>query len=316
MVDLDGFDEAMQRQREMARANWAGSGEAATARVWFEIREREGASEFLGYETVQAEARIVAIVVDGEETESAGQGAEAMVVANQTPFYGEAGGQVGDVGDLKTAAGAEFLITDTKKQVGDLTIHVGRVESGAISVGDEVELRIDDGRRERLRGNHSATHLLHEALRRELGQHVTQKGSLVAPDRLRFDISHPKPVTREALAAVEADVNRQIRANREVTTRLMDPEQAVSAGALALFGEKYGEEVRVVSMGEEGDGYFSTELCGGTHVGRTGDIGAFKIVVRGAGGRRRAPHRSADRGGRARPSGRPGADAGRRLRSC
>ncbi|HSE77908.1 MAG TPA: alanine--tRNA ligase [Alphaproteobacteria bacterium] len=285
-VDVEGFNNGMERQRAEARKAWAGSGEASTEQVWFQIRERVGATEFLGYDAETAEAKITAIVVDGREVQEAIAGSDVAVVVNQTPFYGESGGQMGDSGVMFTAVGTEASVRDTQKKLGDLHVHLGRVERGALKVGDVVDLRIDAVRRDRLRANHSATHLLHEALRRKLGQHVTQKGSLVAPDRLRFDISQPTPISAEDLRAVESDVNARIRANRDVRTRLMTPDAAVEAGALALFGEKYGDEVRVVSMGDEAGGeaenYYSTELCGGTHVRRTGDIGLFKIVSESA----------------------------------
>jgi len=290
-VDTSGFDAAMERQRAEARAHWAGSGEAATERVWFDIHERHGASEFLGYDRTAAEGETLALVVDGAPVPEAADGAEVLVVVNQTPFYGESGGQMGDTGRMVTADGVEVAVHDTQKRLGDLFVHMGRVSGGTLKVGDVVEMRVDATRRDRLRANHSATHLLHEALRRHLGDHVTQKGSLVAPDRLRFDISHPKAVEGDELRAVEADVNGQIRDNSAVGTKLMTPDDAVAAGALALFGEKYGEEVRVVSMGRDADAAppFSTELCGGTHVERTGDIGLFKIIAEqavGAGVRR------------------------------
>ena len=281
-VDVDGFNAAMERQRAAARASWHGSGDAAVARVWFELREDVGATEFLGYETTRAEARVVALMVDGARVEQAADGAEVTVVTNQTPFYGESGGQVGDIGFMTSAAGATVGVADTRRQADNLIVHIGRLSGGGLAVGDTVEMQVDAARRDRLRGNHSVTHLLHAALRGKLGDHVTQKGSLVAPDRLRFDISHPKPMTADELADVEARVNAQIRANAAVATRLMAPEQAVEAGALALFGEKYGEEVRVVSMGADDGEAYSTELCGGTHVSRTGDIGAFKLVAEGA----------------------------------
>ncbi len=281
-VDEDGFNAAMQRQKEEARKAWAGSGDAATDAIWFGVRDEVGATDFLGYDTESAEGRVAAIVVDGKTTTEAGAGTDVSVVLNQTPFYGESGGQMGDVGTI-TTEDAVITITDTQKRVDDLHVHIGKVESGTLKVGDEARLDVDHDRRSRLRANHSATHLLHEALRRHLGDHVTQKGSLVAPDRLRFDISHPKGVNDDELLDVEADVNAQIAANAEVTTRLMDPEAAVEAGAMALFGEKYGEEVRVVSMGADTDkDFFSTELCGGTHVKRTGDIGVFKILSEAA----------------------------------
>ena len=282
-LDSAGFDRAMERQRAEARKSWAGSGAAATETIWFELREQLGATEFLGYESEVAEARIEAIVVDGVSVEAAKDGAEARVLVNQTPFYGESGGQMGDTGVMFTAERVEFGVADTVKPLGDLHVHIGQVRGGTLKRGDVVELRVDGARRAMLRANHSATHLLHQALRDRLGQHVTQKGSLVAADRLRFDISHPKPIEADELAAIEAEVNRMVRANDPVTTRLMSPENAMEAGALALFGEKYGEEVRVVSMGQAGaDGRYSTELCGGTHVARTGDIGAFKVVSEGA----------------------------------
>jgi alanyl-tRNA synthetase len=282
-VDTAGFETAMERQRAEARKAWAGSGDTGTEKLWFEVRDAVGATEFFGYDTEQAEGQVRALVVDGKQVEQAHAGQEIRLVANQTPFYGESGGQMGDYGTITTADGGVIKVTDTQKMLGDMHVHVGTVEKGEVTVGDEVLFTVDGVRRRRLRANHSATHLLHEALRRHLGEHVTQKGSLVAPDRLRFDISHPKGLSDEEIAAVEADVNAQVQANNDVLTRLMDPDSAVKAGALALFGEKYGDEVRVVSMGApEGEHYFSTELCGGTHVRRTGDIGVFKIVGEGA----------------------------------
>ncbi len=278
-VDTAGFEAAMARQRELARKAWVGSGESATEAVWFAIREEFGATDFLGYATEAAEGVVQAIVVDGERVETAEAGTEVAVVLNQTPFYGESGGQVGDTGRLVTADGAVVEVTDTQKKLGDVHVHFGRVAEGTLKVGDAAELRVDGERRRRIRANHSATHLLHQALRRRLGDHVVQKGSLVAPDRLRFDFSHPKAMTEEEIAAVEADVNARIWRNTEVRTTYMTPDDAIAAGALALFGEKYGEEVRVVSMGDDDErDYYSTELCGGTHVARTGDIGLFKIV--------------------------------------
>ena len=278
-VDTDGFESAMARQREEARKAWSGSGEAATETLWFDLREKLGATEFLGYETETAEGRVDAIVIDGQTADSAKAGEKAMIVVNQTPFYGESGGQMGDTGVMFSADGAEVSVQDTVKKLGDLHVHIGTVEKGRIAVGDSIELKVDGDRRTRLRANHSATHLLHEALRRQLGDHVTQKGSLVAPDRLRFDFSHPKAISSQELAAIEAAVNRRIRVNAAVATRLMTPDEAIEAGALALFGEKYGDEVRVVSMGGDDNGrHFSTELCGGTHVQRTGDVGFFKII--------------------------------------
>jgi len=277
-VDEDAFASAMQRQREEARKAWSGSGDAATDAIWFGVRDKVGATDFLGYDTESAEGQIKAIVVDGKSVESADAGADVSIVLNQTPFYGESGGQMGDCGVITTDS-ATINITDTQKRVDDVHVHIGTVESGSVSIGDEARLEVDHENRSSLRANHSATHLLHEALRRRLGDHVTQKGSLVAPDRLRFDISHPKGMSSDELATVETDVNKQIAANASVLTRLMDPESAVEAGAMALFGEKYGDEVRVVSMGDDINAdFFSTELCGGTHVKRTGDIGVFKIL--------------------------------------
>ncbi len=279
-VDQEGFDAAMLEQRKRARAAWAGTGEAATERVWFEIKEQVGASEFLGYSTESAEGSILAIVQAGAPVDSADAGAEVAIVLNQTPFYGESGGQVGDCGVIAGADGLRIVITDTQKKLGDLFIHLGRVEAGSAKVGTPVVATVDHARRGAIRAHHSATHLLHEALRRKLGTHVAQKGSLNAPDRLRFDVSQPRPITAEELAWVETEVNARIRENSEVTTRLMTPDAAVELGAMALFGEKYGDEVRVVSMGiGEGDkAAWSIELCGGTHVRRTGDIGYFRIV--------------------------------------
>lgn len=277
-VDEDTFKSAMQRQREEARKAWSGSGDAATDAIWFGVRDKVGATDFLGYDTESAEGQIKAIVVDGKSVESVGAGAQVYLVLNQSPFYGESGGQMGDCGVIKTDD-VTITISDTQKRVDDVHVHIGVVESGTVNVGDEARLEVDHENRSRLRANHSATHLLHEALRRRLGDHVTQKGSLVAPDRLRFDVSHPKGVSADELATVEVDVNNQIAANASVSTRLMDPESAVEAGAMALFGEKYGDEVRVVSMGDDINAdFFSTELCGGTHVKRTGDIGVFKIL--------------------------------------
>ena len=293
-VDQAGFDAEMERQRETARKAWAGSGDAATETLWFELRETFGATEFLGYDTEAGEGKVLAVVVDGKPVAVAEAGAEVQIVTNQTPFYGESGGQIGDTGVLFSGAGTEVEVTDTQKKLGDLHVHAGKVTHGQLKVGDAVEMKVDGTRRAGLRAHHSATHLMHEALRRRLGAHVTQKGSLVAHDRLRFDYSHPKALGAEDLHAVEAEVNARIRANAPVETHFMTPEEAIEAGALALFGEKYGEEVRVVSMGGPGGGpgggadasqgglAFSTELCGGIHVRRAGDIGFFKIVGEGA----------------------------------
>jgi alanyl-tRNA synthetase len=286
-VDVAGFEAAMAEQRRRARAAWAGSGEAATEGVWFDIKEKVGATEFLGYATETAEGEIVALVVDGKPVERAPVGAEVAVVLNQTPFYGESGGQIGDAGLISAGEACRIVVRDTQKKLGDLFVHVGTVAHGEATVGLAVQAEVDHERRSAIRAHHSATHLLHEALRRRLGTHVSQKGSLVAPDRLRFDVSHPKPMDAEELAWVEREVNARVRENAEVVTRLMTPEAAVQAGAMALFGEKYGEEVRVVGMGHdpaatERQGVYSLELCGGTHVRRTGDIGLLKIVSEGA----------------------------------
>ncbi|MEJ5085120.1 alanine--tRNA ligase [Brucella pseudogrignonensis] len=281
-VDTDGFNSAMQRQKAEARANWTGSGEAATETIWFGIKDKVGATEFLGYETESAEGVIAALVRDGAEVASAAEGETVSVVVNQTPFYGESGGQQGDTG---TISGEGFVITikDTQKKGEGLFVHTGEITKGSAKVGEPVELKVDGERRTRIRSNHSATHLLHEALRETLGSHVAQKGSLVAPDRLRFDFSHPKPISAEELTAVENLANEIILQNAQVTTRLMAVDDAIAEGAMALFGEKYGDEVRVVSMGtakhgEKAGKAYSVELCGGTHVRQTGDIGLVRIL--------------------------------------
>ncbi|WP_041796314.1 alanine--tRNA ligase [Pararhodospirillum photometricum] len=284
-VDVEGFSTAMERQKAEARKSWTGSGEQATEAVWFDVRERIGATEFLGYTGTSAEGMIAALIVDGAVVETAQPGVEVALVANQTPFYGESGGQVGDTGLIRVPGGGAVVVRDTLKKVGALHVHLGQVIEGPVAVGQTARFEVDVERRNAVRGHHSATHLLHEALRRRLGEHVTQKGSMVSDERLRFDISHPTPLSDDDVAVVEAEVNREIRANAPVITRLMDPEAAMAAGAMALFGEKYGEEVRVVSMGTTPDGApraFSVELCGGTHVSRTGDIGLFKIVTESA----------------------------------
>ncbi|MCB2074287.1 MAG: alanine--tRNA ligase, partial [Novosphingobium sp.] len=285
-VDRDGFDEAMARQKAAARAAWKGSGEAADGEVWFDIAEREGATEFTGYTSTSGEGNVVALVRDGAEVDSAAAGDEVVVLTNQTPFYGESGGQTGDTGTISSTDGLKIAIGETSKPLGRLHAHHGKIESGSIKVGDTVHLAVDAERRDAIRANHSATHLLHAALRNRLGEHVTQKGSLVAEDRLRFDFSHPKALSEEDIAAIEAEVNAEIRHNEPVTTRLMTPEDAIEAGAMALFGEKYGDEVRVLSMGQSdwnGSGRnYSVELCGGTHVRATGDIGVFRIVSESA----------------------------------
>ena len=286
-IDLDGFNTAMERQRAEARKNWSGSGEQATDTIWFDINERVGATEFLGYETEAAEGKVVALVADGAEVEAVEAGQSFALLVNQTPFYGESGGQAGDAGMMFTTEGAEITITDTQKKLGALHVHIGTLTRGRLAVGDVVDLRVDHGRRLATRSNHSATHLVHEALRRVLGPHVAQKGSLVNDERLRFDFAHQKGMSVEEIAQVEAIVNAQIRGNSPVDTRLMTPDEAIEAGALALFGEKYGDEVRVLSMGAEEaaaptDKAYSVELCGGTHVARLGDIGVFKIISEGA----------------------------------
>ncbi|WP_297492002.1 alanine--tRNA ligase [Acidocella sp.] len=283
-VDIDGFNAAMAEQKTRARAAWAGSGEAATEAVWFELEQTLGHTEFLGYSTESAEATITALIVDGQPTDQALPEQTVYLLLNQTPFYAESGGQAGDTGFI---TGPDFLrirITDTQKKLNSLYVHIGVVEAGTARIGQPVLAEIGHERRGKIRAHHSATHLLHEALRRTLGPHVTQKGSLNGPDRLRFDISQPRPITPAELEAVEREVNTRIRENTEVTTRLMTPEEAVSHGAMALFGEKYGDEVRVLSMGapEDGKSGWSVELCGGTHVSRTGDIGLFRIVSEGA----------------------------------
>ncbi len=283
-VDQAGFDAAMTRQKEAARAAWKGSGDAASGEIWFDIAEREGASEFTGYAATSGEGSVVAIVKDGAEIASAQAGDEVVVLTNQTPFYGESGGQTGDTGTISTPDGLMIEVTDTSKPLGRLHAHHGRVTGGSIAVGDNVQLEVDAARRAQIRANHSATHLVHAALRNQLGNHVTQKGSLVAQERLRFDFSHPKPLSNDEVAAIEGEVNAEILANEAVSTRLMSPDDAVEAGALALFGEKYGDEVRVLSMGRTGDAgrNYSVELCGGTHVRATGDIGLFRIVSESA----------------------------------
>ena len=283
-VDREGFDEAMARQKAAARAAWKGSGQAADGELWFDIAEREGASEFTGYTATEGEGRVVALIRGGVEVASADAGDQVIVLTNQTPFYGESGGQTGDAGVITGPGGLRVAVSDTSKPLGRLHAMHGTVESGRIGVGVTVHLQIDVERRDAIRANHSATHLAHAALRNRLGGHVTQKGSLVAADRFRFDFSHPKALTAEDIAVVEAEVNAEIRANQPVTTRLMSPDDAIEAGAMALFGEKYGDEVRVLGMGRTGEGgrNYSVELCGGTHVNATGDIGVFRIVSESA----------------------------------
>ncbi len=292
-VDTAAFQIAMKKQKDAARAAWKGSGEAATETVWFEIKEKTGATEFLGYDTEIAEGVVASIVAGGKEAESLNAGSEGALILNQTPFYGESGGQVGDIGIIKTSSGAVFRVTETQKKLGDVFVHIGTVERGSIAVGEPVELTVDHAARSATRANHSATHLLHEALRQTLGLHVAQKGSLVSPDRLRFDFSHTKPMSADEVKAVEDLANAVLLENTQVVTRLMALDDAREQGAMALFGEKYGDEVRVVSMGREikhvgaasaglnnasANKAWSVELCGGTHVQRTGDIGLIKVV--------------------------------------
>ncbi|WP_316175802.1 MULTISPECIES: alanine--tRNA ligase [unclassified Bradyrhizobium] len=286
-VDQASFTDAMDRQRAKARAAWAGSGEAATETVWFPLREKLGATEFLGYETETAEGAVTALVKNGAEVDSLKAGESGVIVLNQTPFYGESGGQVGDTG-LMTGDGVRVRITDTQKKAGDLFAHIGTVEQGTLKLGAALQLDVDHTRRSAIRANHSATHILHEALRQVLGDHIAQRGSLVSPDRLRFDFVHPKPITPDELARVEDIANDVVLENAEVTTRLMGLDDAREAGARALFGEKYGDEVRVVSMGNAARDHgnnamgWSVELCGGTHVRRTGDIGLIAVTSESA----------------------------------
>ncbi|WP_028971289.1 alanine--tRNA ligase [Novosphingopyxis baekryungensis] len=277
-VDRAGFDAAMAEQKKAARAAWKGSGDSTDGEIWFDIAEREGSSEFIGYQATEGEGTIVGLIKDGKEVNEIGEGDSAVILANQTPFYAESGGQMGDSGRIGGPAGFSAAVSDTSKPLGRLHAHHAVVDSGRLKLGDSVQMLVDGERRDRLRANHSATHLLHAALRNRLGGHVTQKGSLVAPERLRFDFSNPTALSDEDIAAVEAEVNEEIRANQAVTTRLMAPEDAVEAGALALFGEKYGDEVRVLSMGRQTDKHYSIELCGGTHVDALGDIALFKII--------------------------------------
>jgi alanyl-tRNA synthetase len=286
-VDADQFNAAMARQKAEARKAWAGSGEAATDKLWFDLFDELGATEFLGYETETAEGQVVALLKGGKPVKQLKKGEEGAVIVNQTPFYGESGGQTGDRGVIMGPNGVHFGVEDTQKKLGKIIVHSGVVQKGPLKTGDAVELSVDRARRAAIRANHSATHLLHEALRETLGSHVTQKGSLVDPDKLRFDFSHPKPLSKEELAAVEEIANSVILQDSPVVTRLMAADDAIASGAMALFGEKYGEEVRVVSMGEaltddKGARAFSVELCGGTHVRATGEIGIVKVVQEGA----------------------------------
>jgi alanyl-tRNA synthetase len=283
-IDRAGFDAAMAEQRAAARAAWRGSGEVGDDDVWFKILERNGATEFTGYATTSGEGKITALLRDGELVDCLGEGESGILVANQTPFYGESGGQAGDHGQVRAQCGAWAVVRAVTKPLGKLHAHHIEVERGELRTGDIVQFDVDAARRDRIKANHSATHLLHAALRRRLGEHVTQKGSLVEEDRLRFDFSHPRPLDAEEIELIEADVNAEIRHNETVAIRLMHPDEAVASGALALFGEKYGDEVRVLSMGRMGEAgrNYSIELCGGTHVDATGDIALFRIVSENA----------------------------------
>ncbi|HEU0044785.1 alanine--tRNA ligase [Sphingomonas sp.] len=280
-VDRAGFDTAMTEQKRAARAAWKGSGAKASDELWFDLADEVGATEFTGYAAEEGEGVVVALLKDGQRVERAGVGEAVELIVNQTPFYAESGGQVGDAGVATTDKGLRATVTDTHKHLNRVWAHQLSITAGEIAVGDAVHLNVDHARRAAIRANHSATHLLHAALRERLGTHVAQKGSLVAPERLRFDVSHPSAMTPADLAQVETDVNAQVRANTPVSTRLMTPDEAIAEGAMALFGEKYGDEVRVVSMGTDG-GRYSVELCGGTHVQALGDIGLFKVVGEGA----------------------------------
>jgi alanyl-tRNA synthetase len=276
-IDTKKFHSLMKESRELAKKNWKGSGDTVVEDIWFRVKDKLGATEFLGYETDQAEGTVLSLLKNNKEVKELKLNDEGMIVVNQTPFYGESGGQVGDKGEI-TVNDFKFEVTDVQKKLGDLFVHYGKVISGSIKLDDNVELKINVERRNNTRAYHSATHLLHESLRRVLGTHVTQKGSLVEPNRLRFDFSHMKPILNEEIDEIENFVNRMVSKKTDVRTRLMTPKEAVENGALALFGEKYGDEVRVLSMGNEDGKYFSTELCGGTHVKNTGDIGKFKII--------------------------------------
>ena len=280
-IDNKKFNELMKQSRELAKKNWKGSGDSAVDDIWFGIKDKLEPTEFLGYETNQAEGVVQTLLKNNKEVKSLKANDEGMIIVNQTPFYGESGGQVGDIGEIVTSD-FKFKVSDVQKKLGDLFVHYGKVTSGEIKINQNVELKVDIERRDNIRAYHSATHLLHESLRRVLGTHVTQKGSLVEADRLRFDFSHMKPITPDEINKIEDFVNSMVETKSQVKTRLMTPKEAVDNGALALFGEKYGDEVRVLSMGSEKDRYFSTELCGGTHVRNTGDIGKFKIISQSA----------------------------------
>ena len=276
-VDNLSFEKEMQKSKALARANWKGSGDKSVDEKWFKIREELESTEFLGYEFDKAEGVVLKLSKNNKFVESASAGDKIDIITNQTPFYGESGGQVGDQGVIYTSE-CEINIKDTQKKMGDLFVHSGEIRKGKIKVGQSVNLEIDVEKRNNSRANHSATHLLHESLRRTLGKHVTQKGSLVSPDRLRFDFSHNKPINEDEMIKINAVVNEIVDNGSDVQTRIMTPKEAVKMGALALFGEKYGEEVRVVFMGKENNGFFSTELCGGTHVKNTKEVGKFKVI--------------------------------------
>ncbi len=281
-VDEDGFKASMEKQKIAARAAWKGSGSAATDDIWFGILEQHGATEFIGYNNIFAEGIVLEILMDGKIISSAKAGDHVMIICSQTPFYGESGGQIGDIGELRTDNGLLIEITDTAKKLGALYVHIGKIKAGEVAKGDILEMNVNALYRSKISANHSATHILHSALRMRMGDHVTQKGSLVSADRLRFDISQNTALSAEEIHDIEKSVNGIIRQNTRVTTNIMTPEEAIEAGAMALFGEKYGDEVRVISMGFDGEMSYSTELCGGVHVKRTGDIGYFKIISEGA----------------------------------
>ena len=280
-VDTKSFDQLMTKRKENAKKNWKGSGDTAIEHIWFKVREKLGSTDFLGYETDNSQGVVLTIIHNGKETDTLTENSEGIIITNQTPFYGESGGQIGDTGFL-LGSNSRFEVTDTQKKLGDLHIHIGKLIKGSISKGDTLDLKINSERRSNIKAYHSATHLLHEALRRVLGKHVIQKGSFVGPDRLRFDFSHMKPVSADEVNKIEKYVNTMVQSKSNVRTRLMTPKKAVENGALALFGEKYGDEVRVLSMGADKNTYFSTELCGGTHVRNTSEIGNFKIISQSA----------------------------------
>ena len=276
-IDNDKFQSLMQESKELAKKNWKGSGDAAVDEIWFDIKDKVGATEFLGYEKIQSEGVILKLIKNNKEVDSLKTGEKGMIVVNQTPFYGESGGQLGDIGKINSGNNS-FTVNDVQKKLGNLFVHYGVMDGGSLKVGESVELKIDSARRENIKAYHSATHLLHESLRRTLGKHVMQKGSLVAPDRLRFDFSHMKPISNDEMLKIEEIANEIVNKKSDVIPRIMTPEEGIEHGALALFGEKYGDEVRVVFMGDEGNKYFSTELCGGTHVKNTGDVGKLKVI--------------------------------------